>query len=86
MKEADRIYGEQAGLSLCPDKYAALQNADALVIFTEWQQFRAPDFAEMATRMLGKVIVDGRNLYQPHKLHSEEWSYYPVGRAIISNI
>ncbi|MDO8775164.1 MAG: UDP-glucose/GDP-mannose dehydrogenase family protein [Burkholderiaceae bacterium] len=81
MKEAGRIYGQHAGLSLCPDKYAALQNADALVICTEWQQFRAPDFAEMETRMRGKVIVDGRNLYQPQKLQSEGWSYLSVGRT-----
>ena len=81
MKEAERIYGHQAGLCLCPDKYAALQNADALVICTEWQQFRAPDFAEMETRMRGKVIVDGRNLYQPQKLQSEGWSYLSVGRT-----
>ena len=81
MKEAGRIYGQHGGLSLCPDKYAALQNADALVICTEWQQFRAPDFAEMEKRMRGKVIVDGRNLYQPQKLQSEGWSYLSVGRT-----
>lgn len=81
MQEAARIYGQHAGLSLCPDKYTALQNADALVICTEWQQFRAPDFAEMEIRMRGKVIVDGRNLYQPQKLQSEGWAYLSVGRA-----
>ena len=81
MKEAERIYGQQAGLSLCPDKYAVLHNADALVICTEWQQFRAPDFAEMESRMRGKVIIDGRNLYQKQKLQSEGWSYLSVGRT-----
>jgi UDPglucose 6-dehydrogenase len=81
MEEAERIYGEQAGLTLCGDKYAALQGADALVICTEWQQFRVPDFAEIATRMSGKVIVDGRNLYQPHKLQAEGWTYISVGRT-----
>lgn len=81
MKEAARIYDDQASLRLCPDKYAALQDADALVICTEWQQFRAPDFSEMETRMNGKVIVDGRNLYQPHKLKAEAWAYFSVGRT-----
>ena len=81
MKEAARIYGQQTGLSLCPDKYAALQDADALVICTEWQQFRAPDFAQMEVRMRNKVIVDGRNLYQPHKLQAQGWTYLSVGRA-----
>lgn len=85
MKEAARIYAPNAGLTLSPDQYAALEDADALVVCTEWQQFRAPDFAEMAARMRSKVIVDGRNLYQPHKLQSEGWSYLSVGRAATSN-
>lgn len=83
MKEVQRIYGTNSGLNLCPDKYAALQNADALVICTEWQQFRAPDFSEMEMRMNSKVIVDGRNLYQPHKLLTDGWKYLSVGRAAV---
>jgi UDPglucose 6-dehydrogenase len=85
MKEAARIYAPNAGLILSPDQYAALLDADALVVCTEWQQFRAPDFAEMAARMRSKVIVDGRNLYQPQKLLSEGWTYLSVGRAAASN-
>jgi UDPglucose 6-dehydrogenase len=85
MKEAERIYGKHAGLALCGDKYAALQGADAVVICTEWQQFCVPDFSEMATRMCNKVIVDGRNLYQPQKLLAEGWIYFSVGRAAPSN-
>ena len=81
MKEAVRIYGKHDGLILCSDKYAALKNADALVICTEWQQFRVPDFAEMATHMRNKIIVDGRNLYQPNKLRAEGWTYLSVGRT-----
>ncbi len=80
MEEVKRLYGKRAGLTLCGDKYDALQSADALVICTEWQQFRVPDFAEMAARMRSKVIVDGRNLYQPHKLQDKGWTYYSVGR------
>jgi UDPglucose 6-dehydrogenase len=81
MEEAERIYGKHAGLALCKDKYDALQGADALVICTEWQQFRVPDFDKMETRMRSKVIVDGRNLYQPQNLQAEEWIYHSVGRA-----
>lgn len=81
MQETARIYGKQSGLSLCPDKYAALKDADALIICTEWQQFRVPDFAEMAACMRFKVIVDGRNLYQPQKLRAEGWIYLSVGRS-----
>jgi UDPglucose 6-dehydrogenase len=85
MEEAKRIYGERASLILCGDKYDALQGADALVICTEWQQFRVPNFVEMATNMRSKVIVDGRNLYQPQKLQAEGWSYYSLGRAAIDS-
>jgi UDPglucose 6-dehydrogenase len=85
MQEAERIYGGNAGLTLCGDKYAALKGADALVICTEWPQFRVPNFAEMATRMRSKVIVDGRNLYQPQNLQAEGWIYFSVGRAAPSN-
>jgi UDPglucose 6-dehydrogenase len=81
MEEAERIYSGHAGLALCGDKYAALHGADALVICTEWQQFRVPDFSEMAMRMPSKVIVDGRNLYLPHKLQAEGWTYLSVGRT-----
>ena len=80
MEEAERIYGKHTGLSLCSNKYAALQGADALVICTEWQQFRVPDFTEMAMHMRSKVIVDGRNLYQPQQLQAEGWAYFSVGR------
>jgi UDPglucose 6-dehydrogenase len=65
---------------LAPDKYAALEGADALVICTEWQQFRAPDFDEMQNRLASKTMIDGRNLYHPEKLRAEGWSYYGVGR------
>ena len=83
MREAERIYGRKARLSLFEDKYEALQGVDALVICTEWQQFRVPDLAEMARRMRNKVIVDGRNLYSPEKLFSAGWVYMTVGRAPI---
>ena len=81
MPETARIYPEHPMLALCADKYAALAGADALVICTEWQQFRAPDFDEMELRMPGKLIIDGRNLYQPAKMQAGGWNYLSVGRA-----
>ena len=80
MEETHKIYGERADLLLAKDKYAALAGAQALVICTEWQQFRAPDFEEMATRLKSRTIVDGRNLYSPDKLHAEGWTYLSIGR------
>lgn len=84
MQETARIYGQNTNLTLYSEKYAVLHDADALVICTEWQQFRAPDFAEMADRVHSKVIVNGCNLYQPHKLESEGREYLSVGRSATS--
>ena len=80
--ETARLYAGQPGLSICRDKYSALEGADALLICTEWQQFRAPDFDEMQSRLNAKVIVDGRNLYHPERLRSDGWTYYGVGRGL----
>ena len=79
--EAKRIYSMQNKLKLFDDKYEALQGVDALVICTEWQQFRVPDLEEMASRMRKKIIIDGRNLYSPEKLTSVGWEYMAIGRA-----
>jgi UDPglucose 6-dehydrogenase len=84
MGEAQRIYGTLPDLLLAEDAYGALQGADALVICTEWQQFRSPDFAEMARRLRAKVLVDGRNLYTPDRLRADGWAYYPVGRPAMA--
>ena len=81
MKETQKIYGTRDDLLLTADKYAALQGARALLICTEWQQFRAPDFDEMANRLSHRLIVDGRNLYSPDKLRAEGWTYLSIGRA-----
>ncbi|RLA38493.1 MAG: UDP-glucose 6-dehydrogenase [Gammaproteobacteria bacterium] len=84
MKEAQRIYADETRLQLCEDKYSALNDCDALVICTEWQQFRAPDFDEIALRLNKKVIFDGRNLYSPERLASDGWDYYAMGRSQIA--
>jgi UDPglucose 6-dehydrogenase len=81
MREARKIYGDRPDLVLADNKYAALDGAAALVICTEWQQFRAPDFDEMATRLQAKILIDGRNLYTPDKLQAEGWIYRSIGRA-----
>jgi UDPglucose 6-dehydrogenase len=81
MPETAKIYGTRSDLVLASDKYAALHGAQALVICTEWQQFRAPEFDEMASRLTQRLIVDGRNLYAPDKLRAEGWTYLSIGRA-----
>jgi UDPglucose 6-dehydrogenase len=81
MDETRRIYGTRDDLALASNKYSVLEGADALVICTEWQQFRAPDFDEMECLLRGKVIIDGRNLYNPDRLSGDGWRYHSVGRS-----
>jgi UDPglucose 6-dehydrogenase len=63
--------------------YDALKNADALVIFTDWQEFRNPDFKRIAARLRKPVIFDGRNLYDPEMVRDAGIEYYSVGRRPI---
>jgi UDPglucose 6-dehydrogenase len=79
--EAQRIYGERADLVLCHDAYEALQNADALVIVTEWQEFRSPDFEQIKQSLRNPVIFDGRNLYDPTLPQRFGLTYYAIGRG-----
>ncbi|MHB1735240.1 MAG: UDP-glucose dehydrogenase family protein [Acidithiobacillus sp.] len=80
MDEARRLYGEQRALQLCLDPYAACERADALVICTEWQQFRSPDFARMRSLLRQSLIIDGRNIYDPTTVRAEGFTYHAIGR------
>jgi len=80
-KETRRIYGERDDLILCETPEAALQGADALVVITEWNQFRSPDFEQLRTQLKEPVIFDGRNLYDPDFLSKKGFTYYSIGRA-----
>ncbi len=78
--ECRRIYGERADLQLSDDPYTALDGADALVVCTEWREFRSPDFADISRRLRAPVIFDGRNIYDPQRLTEEGIRYYCIGR------
>lgn len=60
-------------------KYTALTDADALILITEWKEFRSPDFDEMAKRLKNKIIFDGRNQYNKEKLNELGFAYYQIG-------
>ena len=80
-EEAQRIFGERDDLVLADSADAALEGADALVVVTEWKQFRSPDFARLA-RVLGDAVVfDGRNLYEPADVESHGLAYWGIGRG-----
>ncbi|MCG2813253.1 MAG: nucleotide sugar dehydrogenase, partial [Thermodesulfovibrionales bacterium] len=63
-------------------KYAALSGAAALLLVTEWKEFRSPDFDEMARRLKNKIIFDGRNQYNREKLHEMGFEYYQIGVSV----
>ena len=81
MEETARIYPDQAGLTLCESSYDALDGADALVIVTEWQEFRSPDFQRIKENIRDAVIIDGRNLYEPETVEASGLTYYAIGRG-----
>ncbi|MBP7003008.1 UDP-glucose/GDP-mannose dehydrogenase family protein [Amaricoccus sp.] len=81
MEETQRIYGDRPDLLLVGTKEAALKGADALVVMTEWQAFRAPDFDAIAEKLSDKVIFDGRNLYDPARMARKGFAYYAIGRG-----
>ena len=81
MDEARRIFGERADLRLCASAGEALQGADALVVITEWKQFRSPDFARLQAALADAVVFDGRNLYEPAEVEAAGLAYYGIGRG-----
>jgi UDPglucose 6-dehydrogenase len=78
----DNLAKEHPGLAeRAADMYATLGGADALVICTEWNEFRSPDFAEIRARLKAPLVFDGRNLFRPEQMAREGFEYHSVGRA-----
>ncbi|MDR2871713.1 MAG: UDP-glucose/GDP-mannose dehydrogenase family protein [Xanthomonadaceae bacterium] len=81
MQEAKRIFGERDDVICCDSAQAALQNADALVVVTEWKEFRSPKFSQVRDTLRDAVVFDGRNLYDPIEIEAAGLAYYGVGRG-----
>jgi len=79
--EAARIFGARDDLVLCESAVQALEGADALVVVTEWKQFRSPDFAALKAALGDAVVFDGRNLYDPAEVEAAGLAYYGIGRG-----
>ncbi len=62
------------------DEYEACQDADALIIVTEWLQYRRPDWTRIESTMKQKIVFDGRNLFEPWRMRRQGFEYFPVGR------
>lgn len=78
--EARRIYRDKAGLFFRDNQAETLRDADALIIVTEWKQFRSPDFEMLSQKLKDRVIFDGRNMYEPRLVRRHGLEYYAIGR------
>ena len=78
--EAKRIFKNTKGLNFAATQNQALENADALVIVTEWKEFRNPDFSVLKHKLKQKIIFDGRNMYEPKAVKKAGLAYQPIGR------
>jgi len=76
--ETKKLLGNK--IEYASDQYEALTNAEALVLMTEWSEFHLPDFNRMTELMKGKVIFDGRNIYDPEQIRKTGFTYFGIGR------
>lgn len=80
MKEAERIFGNDSRITYAGRPISALEGADALLIVTEWKEFRSPDFGIIKSRLREPVIFDGRNMYEPSHVREQGFEYFAIGR------
>ncbi len=79
--QAKRVFGDRVTYHRV--NYEALGGADALLVVTEWSEFRRPDFERMKQLMRRPVIFDGRNIYEPDVMREQGFTYVPIGRAAV---
>jgi UDPglucose 6-dehydrogenase len=82
MKEAKRKLGDK--INYAEDQYQAIEDADALILVTEWAEFRIPEWEKMEQLMKYKLIFDGRNIYEPKDMEKWGWTYYGIGRQPVN--
>ncbi|MCB5230439.1 MAG: UDP-glucose/GDP-mannose dehydrogenase family protein [Candidatus Cloacimonas sp.] len=82
MTEAKRVFAGNDKITYTENSYDAAQNADALLLITEWHQFRYPDFARIKEALKTPVIFDGRNQYDPDEMKKLGFTHYSIGRRV----
>jgi UDPglucose 6-dehydrogenase len=82
MDNVKRLFKDE--VQYCPNPYEAADGADAVLIVTEWPEFRTPDFDRLSKILKGKVIFDGRNLYDLSAMRDLNYTYYSIGREVIN--
>lgn len=80
MNEAKHIIGENSNITYFKNQYDALKDTDGLVLVTEWNSFKEPDFQKIYSLLKEKVIFDGRNIYDPENIMRQGFVYYSIGR------
>ena len=83
-KETAEFYFKDT-VTYTDNEYATLANADALLVLTEWNEFRNPDFSKLRTSLKRALIFDGRNIFNPEKMNEEKFTYYSIGRKVVKN-
>ena len=83
MDEAKRILGKK--ISFANDEYETCIEVDALIIVTEWSEFRIPNFRVLKKLMKNNIIFDGRNIYDPEEMNELGFTYYSIGRKSVIN-
>lgn len=84
MENVRVIFGDK--IEYCNNQYETLENADVLLIATEWSAFRNPDFVKMASQLKNNIIFDGRNLYDIEDMQEKDFYYESIGRKTINNV
>ena len=79
-REARRLLGDPIGLDIVPDAYQAATGADAIMIVTEWREFRTPDWDQLHVLMKSPVVFDGRNMFSPARMKAQGFEYHAIGR------
>jgi UDPglucose 6-dehydrogenase len=85
-RAAARVYGDHPGFTLCDRRDDTLEAVDGLIVVTEWNEFRSPDFQMLKQRLNEPVIFDGRNVYDPDYLGQLGFAYYGIGRGLSSSV
>lgn len=83
MSEARRVFSGLRNIDFSPSPMDAVRGADALVVVTEWTEFRSPDFNELSKLLKARTVFDGRNLYDPEVMRRSGLEYHSIGRAAV---
>ena len=77
--EQAKYYLSNIEINYCEDKYTALKDVDAVILVTEWKEFRSPDFTKMSELMNEKVLIDGRNQFSQEQINKHGFEYFQIG-------